>query len=408
MRKRRRLRLLGWLLLLAAAFVAAFPYLAAREPLRGWMLRAVLPKIHGTAAVGGASLGWLSPIGFEQIEIRSPDGLPTLVIPVLSGDRPLWRYLVSPRQLGSFRIERPQVNLVAGAQGSNLEEVFSVGKPAKAAAAPPDLSMGLEIVDAGFSFRGPGEAQPWGIQGVHLALALEPSSVTPSHAPELVLRKGRVLDREAITPPMCRDLLKYAAPVLADVSRVHGSLSLDLDEWRVPLGAPRQARGSGVLTIHALEVDPGPLTQALAGLLQLRPATVRLVDNSAVRFSMADGRVEHHNLVFQINDAKVQTDGSVGLDQSLDLVATISLSGKLLGNGPLAEAIRKHPIRLPLRGTLSRPRIEPLGSRSPDQALPDVLDRLLDRATGEGGLLDRLLKRPKDEKQTGKGGGAGD
>ena len=89
------------------------------------------------------------------------------------------------------------------------------------------------------------------------------------------------------------------------------------------------------------------------------------------------------------------------------MLATISLSGKLLGTGPLAEALQSQPVRLPLRGTLSRPRLEPLGCARQIGAA-GVLDRLLDRATGEGGLLDRLLKRPKDEKQTGKGGGAGD
>ena len=232
--KRRRRRRLLLLLLAAVVLVAVFPWLAAREPLRTWMLRAVLPKIHGTVSVGSASLGWLSPIRFEQIEIRSSDGTPTVTIPLLAGDRPLWQYLVSPRHLGNFRIERPQINIVAGKEGSNLAEVFSVGKPAKTAAAPPDLSMGLEIVDASFTFRALGSKEPWSVGPVNLALALEPSDATPSHAPELVIRQGNVLRDTPITPPMCRDLLKYAAPVAAEASEVSGRLSLDLDQWRVP------------------------------------------------------------------------------------------------------------------------------------------------------------------------------
>ncbi len=377
--KRRRIRVLLLLLAALVVLVAAFPSLAAREPLRTWMLRAVLPKIHGSVSVGAASLGWLSPIRFEQIEIRSPDGVPTVIIPLLAGDRPLWRYLVSPRQLGNFRIERPQVNIVARKEGSNLAEVFSVGRPAKAAAAPPDLSMGLEIVDAGFSFRALDSKEPWSIGQVNLALALEPSSVTPSRTPELVLRKGNVLRGTAITPAMCRDLLKYAAPVLAGVSETSGRLSLDLDEWRIPLAAPQQARGSGRLTVHALQLDAGPLTKSLAAMLQLQAPAIHLIDNSVVPFSMADGRVEHRNLVFRLNNTTVETSGSVGLDQSLDMVAAISLSGRLLGNGPLAEAIREHPIRLPLRGTLSHPLIVPAALRSSNPRLRGAFDRLLNR-----------------------------
>jgi len=157
LKKCRRKLVLG-LLLLLAAMVAVFPYLAAYEPLRGWMLRAVLPKINGTVSVGGASLGWLSPVRFENIEVRSPAGEPTLVIAALEGDRPLWRCLFNPRELGNVRLQRPQVNLIAGRQGSNLTQVFSIGEPPTSAAAPPDLSMGLEIVDARFSFRGSPDA----------------------------------------------------------------------------------------------------------------------------------------------------------------------------------------------------------------------------------------------------------
>ena len=83
---------------------------------------------------------------------------------------------------------------------------------------------------------------------------------------------------------------------------------------------------------------------------------------------MADGRVEHRDLVFRLKNTTVETSGSVGLDQSLDMMVAISLSGSLLGNGPLAEAIRQHPIRLPLRGTLSHPRIEPAALRSANGA----------------------------------------
>ena len=223
------------------------------------MLCAVLPKITGTVSVGRASLGWLSPIHFENIELRSPAGEPTLVIAVLKSDRPLWRYLFSPRQLGNFRLERPQVNLVAGQHGSNLAEVFSLGKPKTSAASPPDFSMGLEIVDAGFSYRRSPDSQPWHVEHVNLALAVQPTSATESGLCELVVQPGTVFNHTPITPPMCRDLLKYIAPVLAEATEVNGSLSIELDQWRIPLAAPPQAKGSGRLKVDSLRVAGGPL-----------------------------------------------------------------------------------------------------------------------------------------------------
>ena len=153
------------------------------------------------------------------------------------------------------------------------------------------------------------------------------------------------------------------------------------------LTAPQQARGSGRLTVHAIQLDAGPLTKAVASVLQLQAPAIRLIDNSVVPFLMADGRVEHRDLVFRLKNTTVETSGSVGLDQSLDMMVAISLSGSLLGNGPLAEAIRQHPIRLPLRGTLSHPRIEPAALRSANGALRGAVDQWLNRlrSKGEGG-----------------------
>ena len=388
MRKRRRKLVLG-LLLLLAAMVAVFPYLAAHEPLRGWMLRAVLPKINGTVSVGGASLGWLSPVRFENIEVRSPAGEPTLVIAALEGDRPLWRCLFSPRELGNVRLQRPQVNLVAGRQGSNLTQVFSIGEPPTSAAVPPDVSMGLEIVDARFSFRGAPDAQPWSVEGLNLALNLQPSSTTESRLCELVVRPGSVFSHTPITPPMCRDLLKYIAPVLAEATEVNGSLSIELDQWRIPLAAPQQAQGSGRLKVDSLRVAGGPLVRQISSVLQLRPLEAGLVDDSVVAFSMADGRVEHHGLKFHLGDVVVATHGSVALDQSLDMVADISLAGMPLGAGPQAQLLKSRPVSLPLRGTLSRPRIDAAALAISNRAL---LEGAVDNVLKEGGLLDRLLR----------------
>ena len=149
--------MLAILLAALVVLVAAFPYLAANEPLRGWMLagRAAEDPRHRQRRRGIAGLAVAHPLrAYRNPLARTASrrwSLPCWRATARCGDT-----CVSPRQLGNFRIERPQVNLVAGQQGSNLAEVFSVGKPAKAAAAPPDLSMGLEIVDAGFSFRSPG------------------------------------------------------------------------------------------------------------------------------------------------------------------------------------------------------------------------------------------------------------
>ena len=88
---------------------------------------------------------------------------------------------------------------------------------------------------------------------------------------------------------MCRDLLKYIAPVLAEATEVNGSLPIELDQWRIPLAAPQQAQGLGRLRVDSLRVVGGSLVRQIGSVLQLRPLEAGLVDHSVVasRWPMA-------------------------------------------------------------------------------------------------------------------------
>lgn len=397
MRKLRRW-IIGGLLLLV--LLAAFPYIAARQPFRDVMLRAVLPEVNGTATAGGASLGWLSPVEFRDIEIRSPDAAPVVTVPTFRGDRPLWRYLVSPSELGNFRIERPRLRVIVTEYGSNIRQVFAVksDEPQRPIRLP-DLSLGVEIVDASLSFRGRGALQPWSIEGFNLAAAVRPSTATESGLTELAVGPGTVFDHTPIVPQMCNDLLQYIAPVLAEATDVSGEFSIELDDWRLPLSDLPQGEGSGRLVIHSIDAGPGPLVRRLAALLSL-PPSVRLADHSTVRFTMADGRVHHRELEFGVRNLTVRTSGSVGLDQSLDLVAEVPLPAGRLGNTRLPDFLTGQAIKLPIRGTLSQPEIDPLalGTSNAPLLLETLEEWLRQRPPGEEGPLERLLdpNRPRE------------
>ena len=370
--------------------VLVFPYLAAVQPFRNMMLRAVLPVSDGTVSASRASLGWFSPIEFHDIEVDSSDGTTVMEIPVFKGDRALWRYIVSPSNLGDFRIERPRLNVVATEDGSNVRQVFAVesDQPAQRAA-PPDISVGVEIVDASLAFRSRDALQPWHVEGFNLSLALRSSETSSSGQTELVVRPGTVFNRTPITPQMCDDLLKYIAPVLAGVADTSGEFTIELERCHLPAANPAQGEGSGRLVIHAIDVGPGPLVRRLAPMLQLQPS-IRLADNSVVEFTMAGGRVHHQGLVFGVGQLNVRTSGSVGLDESLDLIAEIPIPAGLLGETPLAGVLRDRTVKLPIRGTLDRPQIDPaaLGTSNADLLLGTLQQLLRNRPAPGQGLLD--------------------
>jgi hypothetical protein len=210
---------------------------------------------------------------------------------------------------------------------------------------------------------------------------------------ELSLPPGPLARQVQITPAMCGSGLKYIAPILADVASAQGAFSIELDGCRIPLGDPAKSEAAGRLIIHSVEVGPGPLLRELALLLG-RESPAKLRRESVVPFRMVDGRVYHQGLELVFPELTIRTHGSVGLDQSLALMAEMPIPPKWLGNDALASAMREQTIRVPIGGTLSRPQL--------DRGVLDQLGRqFLERATKNviedelGKQLDRLLRPPK-------------
>jgi hypothetical protein len=390
--------------------IALAPYLASVGIFRETLLRAVTPPIHGSVHCGGASLGWFSPIQFDEIEIRSADGAPVVAVDRLQGDRPLWKMLVNRSDLGRFRIERPQLDVVLSPRGANLAEVF-IGrrkdKKERPSREPPNVSLGIELIDGRLSFRGEDSPRAWTAGPINLDLALQPASASPNGQPELVIEPGIVLPQTAVTPDVCRDLLKYIAPVLADVTEVSGDFSIEVDRWRLPLAEPAKGEGSGRLVISSLDVGPGPLVAELSSFLKTR-SKLLVVEKGPVAFHMADGRIHHGDFVFRIEGLTVRTHGSVGLDKSLALVAEVPMPGHLLGDGPVAAVLSKQTLTIPIGGTLSKPRIDAAGlGDSGMDILSSVLGEVLQgKKIDAAAVLKAIQDRRRERAQSTAGKGS--
>ena len=82
--------------------------------------------------------------------------------------------------------------------------------------------------------------------------------------------------------------------------------------------------------------------------------------------------------------ATVLTTGSVGHDETIDLVMSIPLEDRWLGNRPELAAFRGLSLALPIRGTLSSPKID-------SSALKDLSKQLVRQAAEQ--LIDQQLRR---------------
>jgi len=175
---------------------------------------------------------------------------------------------------------------------------------------------------------------------------------------ELYVEPGRVAEQVRINPRMCAGALQYIAPVLAGIATAEGRFSIELDACRIPLADPDQGELAGRMTIHSAQIGPGPLIEELAVLLG-RASPGELGRESVISFQMVDGRVHHRGLELVFPDLTIRTRGSVGLDQSLAIIAEMPIPPKWRGGHEMVDsALGDQTIRVPIGGTLTKPKID--------------------------------------------------
>ncbi|HEY1601678.1 MAG TPA: hypothetical protein VGG64_18905 [Pirellulales bacterium] len=207
---------------------------------------------------------------------------------------------------------------------------------------------------------------------------------------------GPLIEQVRATPEMCRLWMMYVAPALAGITKVDGTFSVQLAGCQVPLAQPNSGEVAGQVVVNSLDVEPGPLVQELSVLLG-SPSTVRLAQNSKIDFKMVQGRVYHRGLELQFPEVTVRTYGSVGLDQTLAIMAEMNVPTAWIRDSALRENLKNQTIQVPIAGTLARPEID-------RQKLAEIQAKFVRDAAGgalRNGLqrqLDRLLS-PLEPKQ---------
>jgi hypothetical protein len=404
-RRRWRRGLVGGLFT-ALVLVAAAPYLLSWTPLANTALRAASLRIHGRATVGQASLDWFSPPSLGELAVESNDGSPIVTAPSVTTERPLWQ-IVAKDDLGEVRLERPELHLLVRKDGSNLEDLlgrrFKVeviddgpaapnrGQAAKSPKVPPPnirRSVNVRVVDLRVAWRTPHSEQEWNVDGINLAFGLRPGWTTASGSPELVVERGTVIDHCRISQGMCNDVLHLVAPVLNKVTTAKGEFSIDLDDWRLPVDRPETGKLGGRLSLHEVAVGPGSFVRELAEKLHV-DSEIELARESVVTFELRDGRIHHHNLEFRLPPMRLRSSGAVGFDDSLDMLleVTVELPDGIIAAVPSARELSQKTLRIPITGTLSKPRIDTSAMGDSDLA------RMIEKIEQIGGPLVRKYKK---------------
>ncbi|MCA9114191.1 MAG: hypothetical protein KDA79_03845 [Planctomycetaceae bacterium] len=251
--------------------------------------------------------------------------------------------------------------------------------------------------------------------------------------PIVHLAPGQILDNVQLTEEMCKGWLKFVAPMLADSARADGRFSASLSQAVIPASRPSSGDVDGVLSIHQAQVRPGPLasqllslTDTLKGIFDGKQrvdtgalgaltglfgggntgagqgaAATATGDNSRqllvlpaqdVAFRLTQERIYHRLLQLQVDGVEVRTSGSVGLDQTLGLVAEIPVQDKWVSGKSWLESLKGQTLSIPIHGTLDKPQVD-------QRVLSDLASRVAGAAAGQffeknlgGGLKNQLEK----------------
>ncbi len=160
-----------------ALLMWALPILLAWTPLRDRALAMALPGLNGTISSGGASLGWFSPVVFTNVEIRDSAGKVLVSAAKVSTDKDLLRLALSQTDLGTIRIEQPNLALEMRNDGSNAEDVLVPFIKSGNGGGP--LTVNLEFVDGAIDMHDVATEGHWKIDAFQMSLRLEPKNPVP-------------------------------------------------------------------------------------------------------------------------------------------------------------------------------------------------------------------------------------
>ena len=212
------------------------------------------------------------------------------------------------------------------------------------------------------------------VEGMPTPLSVAPRLELNATPMALVVDPGKIVENMQITPEMCSTWFKYITPALAGAATAEGQLSVSLQGARVPLDNPMAANVQGQAEILGARVQPGPMAsqllgtiQEVAGIVGKAAPSLKFLEQGnnllelapqTIDFQMANGRVFHRNMELTSGNVIVRTQGWVGVDQSVGLLAEIPILDKWVENEKLLSGLKGQTIKIPVAGTLTKPQLD--------------------------------------------------
>lgn len=186
----------------------------------------------------------------------------------------------------------------------------------------------------------------------------------------------QLIDKVTVDPAIAQSLLARINPIFVNMTSVEGQVSVRTQDLVLPFGEAfkTSSQGRGFLDLTNLKVQP---TGLLAELLRLggpaqpaqpgeKESDKQTIQVSGVDFEIKDGRFVYQNFTMTFPDGfDLRFYGSVGFDDTLDLVVSIPVRQELLDRlkvggdvGKVLGALGAARVDIPIVGTRQKPKLD--------------------------------------------------
>ncbi len=393
--KRRWRRILAALATTMLLVLIFLPVVIARTSLRDEVLTLIAAAPGYQISTRGASFGWLTPLSIQELTITDPDRASSVKVASLVFEKsPLQLWLSSP-DLGTVKVENPVVVVKLPKQDPDVDRE-SENSPV------PNLTAVVRN----------GSLRVWQDDRVQPVIDVEDVDLTMHLRREtpvsfLVIDQLEIFDHEELTAEVANKGLQLLVPELVNELSIEGQFSLRLHEIQLPLCSDENqfaelVQVAGRLQFH--QVSAGIIdsrTQRLVAMfaemlsLDQPPERWRLSDLAEVKFHVNHGKVAHESLARLLPEIgenfAIRTEGTVSIDDQLDLLVSVQLPVEILGNSELANRVSQIPIVISLFGPAADPKYGlPDDPKWVIQLSDDLLSPTLNQEEQE--LADSILK----------------
>jgi hypothetical protein len=358
---------------------------------------------HGlTASSAAGAGGWLTPVSFEQVSLSDEAGQIHGTIRQIHTSKSLFSILTGNDDLGTITLVEPELRVDLDDDGNLILQTPDDKDE------PQNRSVAFEVVGGAFQLSVPWRTLP--IVDVD-ALDITGALTNEPDGRWLSLEPIQIFRHEPLSEAHAEQNLALIAPVLSQSTALAGDVSVFLHETRFRLddedASQFSIHGEAVFhTVNArLKRDWVSQISQLVGQVSgnTLPDRLEIARNSNVVFEVNSVGIHHSGLAFVLpelaNQMKIESSGTVGLDETLDLALQVHLP-LISPSSPFTALISRvtlAPITLQVKGTVSEPELikpailEELSKRlAPEQhtqQAPDVTGavmQLLGTATAPG------------------------